>query len=153
HRDRPRPRRVRRARGRADVARTLLVDLVLRRSPVPGLRRRRHRAGRLGRPLRQPLPRPRLRGRRGRFLRRARSPGWGWGGGVIRSALPKGRTFEPAAGALRAAGARLEGLDGESRRLVLPFPDDGIEILLLKDWDLPRYVEQGVADCGVVGSD
>ncbi len=72
---------------------------------------------------------------------------------MIRVALPKGRNFETATAALRAAGAELAGLDAESRRLVLPFPADRLEILLLKDWDLPRYVEHGVADCGVVGSD
>lgn len=72
---------------------------------------------------------------------------------MIRIALPKGRNFDVAVAGLRAAGAALAGLDEQSRRLVLSFPDDGLEALLLKDWDLPRYVEQGVADCGVVGSD
>jgi ATP phosphoribosyltransferase len=72
---------------------------------------------------------------------------------MIRIALPKGRNFDTAVDALRAAGARLTGLCADSRRLVLPFAEDGVEILLLKDWDLPRYVEQGVADCGIVGSD
>ena len=72
---------------------------------------------------------------------------------MIRIALPKGRNFTTAVEALRAAGCGLAGIDGDSRRLVLPFPEDDLEILLLKDWDLPQYVEQGVADCGVVGSD
>ena len=72
---------------------------------------------------------------------------------MIRLALPKGRNFATAVDALRSAGCALAGIDVDSRRLVLPFPDVGLEILLLKDWDLPQYVEQGVADCGVVGSD
>ena len=71
----------------------------------------------------------------------------------LRVALPKGRNFASAVAALRGAGVDLPGIDVDSRRLVLDYPADGVEILLLKDWDLPRYVEQGVADCGVVGSD
>ena len=28
-----------------------------------------------------------------------------------------------------------------------------VEVLLLKDWDLPLYVEHGIVDCAIVGSD
>jgi ATP phosphoribosyltransferase len=75
---------------------------------------------------------------------------------VIRLALPKGRSLAPALAAFRAAGLPLAGVDGASRRLRFELPgegEDGVEVLLLKDWDLPLYVEHGVADCGVVGSD
>ncbi|HVT15546.1 MAG TPA: ATP phosphoribosyltransferase [Thermoanaerobaculia bacterium] len=75
---------------------------------------------------------------------------------MIRLALPKGRNLEPAVAALRAAGLGLPGLDdaGAARRsLRTAFPADELEILSLKDWDLPLYVEHGVADLGVVGSD
>jgi ATP phosphoribosyltransferase len=72
---------------------------------------------------------------------------------VIRLALPKGRTQEPALDALRAAGLRPEDPNGLGRRLRWALEQDGLEVLLLKDWDLPRYVEEGVADCGIVGSD
>ncbi len=77
---------------------------------------------------------------------------------MIRLALPKGRNLTSALAAFRAAGLELQGLErGDrgpaSRRLQLRFPEDGLEVLLLKDWDLPLYVEYGVADCGVVGSD
>ncbi|HVT57269.1 MAG TPA: ATP phosphoribosyltransferase [Thermoanaerobaculia bacterium] len=72
---------------------------------------------------------------------------------MIRLALPKGRNLEPALAAFRAAGLQLAGLDGGGRSLRTELPQDGIEVLSLKDWDLPLYVEQGVADCGVVGSD
>jgi ATP phosphoribosyltransferase len=71
----------------------------------------------------------------------------------VRLALPKGRSLGSALAALRAAGLALQGLDPEGRRLWQTFPDDGVEVLLLKDWDLPLYVERGVADLGVVGSD
>jgi ATP phosphoribosyltransferase len=73
---------------------------------------------------------------------------------MIRLALPKGRNLVTALAALRAAGLELPGVgdDGE-RRLRVRLPGEGLELLLLKGWDLPLYVEHGVADCGVVGSD
>jgi ATP phosphoribosyltransferase len=71
---------------------------------------------------------------------------------VIRLALPKGRNLEVTLAAFRAAGL-LQSYDGGGRGLLTRVPEDGIEVLSLKDWDLPLYVEHGVADCGVVGSD
>lgn len=71
---------------------------------------------------------------------------------MIRLALPKGRNLEVTLTAFRAAGL-LDGWDGSGRGLITRLPEDGIEVLSLKDWDLPLYVEHGVADCGVVGSD
>ncbi len=72
---------------------------------------------------------------------------------MIRVALPKGRNLKAALAAFRAAGLELSGLEIKDRRLQITFPDDGLEVLMLKDWDLPLYVEYGIADCGVVGSD
>jgi ATP phosphoribosyltransferase len=72
---------------------------------------------------------------------------------MIRMALPKGRNLEPAVAALRAAGLGLAGYEAGGRSLRTALPEDGVEILSLKDWDLPLYVEHGVADCGIVGSD
>ncbi len=72
---------------------------------------------------------------------------------MIRLALPKGRNLETALQAFRAAGVALADLEGKKRQLQIPFADDGVEVLLLKDWDLPVYVENGIADCGVLGSD
>ena len=71
---------------------------------------------------------------------------------MIRLALPKGRNLEVTLTAFRAAGL-LESYDGSGRGLLTALPAEGIEVLSLKDWDLPLYVEHGVADCGVVGSD
>ncbi len=72
---------------------------------------------------------------------------------MIRLALPKGRNLKIALDAFRAAGVGLDGLERGDRRLRIEFPEDDLEVLLLKDWDLPLYVEYGIADCGVVGSD
>jgi len=71
---------------------------------------------------------------------------------VIRLALPKGRNLEVALAAFRAAGL-LSGLDLGGRSLLMQLPEEGIEVLSLKDWDIPVYVEHGVADLGIVGSD
>jgi ATP phosphoribosyltransferase len=75
---------------------------------------------------------------------------------MIRLALPKGRNLEAALAAFRAAGIGLGGLGvlgGAGRSLRTRLPEEGIEVLSLKDWDLPIYVGHGVADCGIVGSD
>lgn len=72
---------------------------------------------------------------------------------MIRLALPKGRNLIAALAAFRAAGYGLEGLSENDRRLRLELPADGLEVLLLKDRDLPLYVEYGIADLGIVGSD
>lgn len=72
---------------------------------------------------------------------------------MIRLALPKGRNLGPAVAAFRRAGIELRGLDPEGRRLRQRFPDEGLEVLLLKDWDLPVYVEYGIVDWGIVGTD
>ncbi len=72
---------------------------------------------------------------------------------MIRMALPKGRNLETALAAFRAAGIELEGAGGNGRSLIWRLPDLGVEILSLKDWDLPLYVAHGIADCGIVGSD
>ncbi|MDA8016595.1 MAG: ATP phosphoribosyltransferase [Thermoanaerobaculia bacterium] len=72
-------------------------------------------------------------------------------------ALPKGRNLKIALQAFRAAGLPLDrvpgGLEEGDRRLRVDLPDAGFQILLLKDWDVPLYVEYGIADVGIVGSD
>lgn len=72
---------------------------------------------------------------------------------MIRLALPKGRNLDAALAAFRAAGIGLSGLDSAGRSLRTTLSEEGIEVLSLKDWDLPLYVSHGVADCGIVGSD
>ncbi|MBI2213110.1 MAG: ATP phosphoribosyltransferase [Acidobacteria bacterium] len=70
----------------------------------------------------------------------------------LRIALPKGRLLEPLLERLRAAGFDAPaGADLASRRLV--FDRGGFEWILVKDADVPVYVEQGAADAGVAGLD
>lgn len=72
---------------------------------------------------------------------------------MIRLALPKGRNLGPTLEALAAAGVELPGVGSKARKLWIRLPEQGYEVLLLKDWDLATYVEYGIADLGVVGSD
>lgn len=72
---------------------------------------------------------------------------------MIRFALPKGRNLETALTAFRAAGIPLNGFNTAGRSLRMQIPETGVEVLSLKDWDLPLYVGHGIADCGIVGSD
>lgn len=71
---------------------------------------------------------------------------------AMRVALPKGRLLDPLLARLGEAGFDVP-CDAElaSRRLV--FARDGIEWILVKDADVPVYVEQGAADAGIAGLD
>ena len=69
----------------------------------------------------------------------------------LRVAVGKGRLLAKALEALRAAGLDLPEPDG--RRLVVPDRLGRVELLLLKDDDVPTYVAHGGADLGIVGSD
>lgn len=78
----------------------------------------------------------------------------------VRLALGKGRNLPVALAAFRAAGLPLDGVDEAARRLIVESPSDGlavaaesIEILFLKDGDVPLYVAYGIADLGIAGSD
>ncbi len=72
---------------------------------------------------------------------------------MMRLALPKGRNMQIATAALKEAGFSLAGFDPGGRKLRMRLDEDGFEVVLLKDWDVALYVEYGIADCGVVGSD
>lgn len=65
-------------------------------------------------------------------------------------ALPKGRVMQDALRLLRAAGMRLE-LDGAER--ALRFDAGDATLIVMRNADVPTYVELGVADAGVVGKD
>ena len=66
-------------------------------------------------------------------------------------ALPKGRLLDPALELLRTLG--VDGVDGESRKLIFEHEGQGLKLLLLKPADIPAYVTYGAADLGVVGKD
>lgn len=78
--------------------------------------------------------------------------GGGAAGAALTLALPKGRLLEPLVAHADACGLGLGAvLGGAGRRLVVEA--GWLRVLLLKDADVPVYVEQGVADVGVAGLD
>ena len=73
-----------------------------------------------------------------------------YGGAGLTLALPKGRIFEEAIELLSRAGLPL-AMPEKSR--ALRFTMGGIQVLELRNQDVPVYVDLGVADFGVVGKD
>ncbi|MEJ5338689.1 MAG: ATP phosphoribosyltransferase [Aquificaceae bacterium] len=69
---------------------------------------------------------------------------------MLRIALPKGRLFEESLELFLKRGIIDRGFE-EGRRLSVRV--GGYEFLLVKPSDVPVYVENGVADLGVVGRD
>jgi ATP phosphoribosyltransferase len=68
-------------------------------------------------------------------------------------ALPKGRILDQAKPLLAAAGFDLEPGLGEIGRKLLFELSSGDRVLLVKPTDVPTYVERGVADFGIAGTD
>lgn len=70
----------------------------------------------------------------------------------LRFALPKGRLLASAIETLGRAGLPVpDSADLATRRLV--FDKDGFQWILVKDADVPVYVEHGAADVGIAGYD
>jgi ATP phosphoribosyltransferase len=72
---------------------------------------------------------------------------------VLTIALPKGRLQRPALARFAAAGLVPEEEPGASRKLIVPAQAAAARFLVLKDGDVPLYVERGAADLGVCGLD
>jgi ATP phosphoribosyltransferase len=77
---------------------------------------------------------------------------------VLTIALPKGRLQKKVLERFAAAGLSPEEEPGSSRRLIVPARPSaqhpgGARFVLLKDGDVPLYVERGTADLGVCGLD
>lgn len=70
---------------------------------------------------------------------------------MLRIAVPnKGSLSEPAAAMLSEAGYRQRR---DSRELVLPDPDNGVEFFFLRPRDIAVYVGTGTVDVGITGRD
>jgi ATP phosphoribosyltransferase len=72
---------------------------------------------------------------------------------TILIALPKGRIADELLPMLANTALALDEQAMKSRVLCIPTATPGVEALLLKGSDLPRYVAGGVAALGIVGSD
>lgn len=70
---------------------------------------------------------------------------------MIRIALPKGRLGDKVLAMFENAGYACPEIHTPSRKLV--FSTDEVSYFFVKPSDVPIYVERGVADIGVAGSD
>jgi ATP phosphoribosyltransferase len=71
---------------------------------------------------------------------------------MITIALPKGRLQKPVLERFAAAGVLPDEEPGFSRKLIIP-AGAAARFVILKDGDVPLYVERGAADLGVCGLD
>lgn len=69
---------------------------------------------------------------------------------VLRIGLPKGSLQEATFGLFRKAGYNI-GVNGRSYHLQIDDPE--LEGLLIRPQEIPRYVEDGIIDCGLTGYD
>lgn len=68
-------------------------------------------------------------------------------------ALAKGRLQDETIARLAQSGVRVVSTELESRKLMISDESGRFNLLLVKPGDVPVYVEYGVADVGVCGSD
>ena len=71
----------------------------------------------------------------------------------IKIALTKGRIEQGTIQLLEEIGINCDFLRNKKRKLVFESPYDDYEFILVKAVDVLTYVQQGVADIGIVGSD
>jgi len=72
---------------------------------------------------------------------------------MITLAVPKGRVQDEAIALFAKAGVDLSPIQDGSRRLVFELPQAGLRVLVVRDADVPTYVEHGAADLGIAGRD
>jgi ATP phosphoribosyltransferase len=70
-------------------------------------------------------------------------------------ALPRGRILDDALPLFARAGIDLGAADRAraGRRLIIPIPEHHLRVLIVRDVDVPAYVEHGAADFGISGRD
>lgn len=70
-------------------------------------------------------------------------------------ALPRGRILEEAVALFRQAGIDLSAAEKAraGRRLIIPIESANLRVLIVRDIDVPAYVEGGAADFGIAGRD
>ena len=65
-------------------------------------------------------------------------------------ALPKGRLLPEVKKLFSKIGI---DFDENSRKLIIESSEENIKIAILRTWDIPKFVNYGAADLGVVGKD
>jgi ATP phosphoribosyltransferase len=68
-------------------------------------------------------------------------------------ALPKGRVLDESIALFGKAGLDLSPIKDGSRRLSFDLPKTGLRVLVVRDADVPTYVDWGAAALGVAGRD
>ena len=70
-------------------------------------------------------------------------------------ALPRGRILEEALPLFKRAGFDLGAVEKTraGRKLIIPIPEHDMRVLIVRDADVPAYVEHGAADLGIAGRD
>lgn len=71
----------------------------------------------------------------------------------ITVALPKGRNLTPSVRLFAAVGLDFTEALSDSRRLIFTAKGGGGKAIVVRDTDIPTYVDNGAADMGVSGSD
>jgi len=74
-------------------------------------------------------------------------------GELLKVAMPKGRIYKKAVKLFHEAGFPIPEETDDTRRLIVSFPEAGMEFIMAKPVDVATYVEYGVADIGIVGKD
>lgn len=72
---------------------------------------------------------------------------------MINAALPKGRLTENITLLLAKAGHVFNGFNDNNRKLIFTDNSEKLRAFRVKPFDVPVYVERGVADIGIAGSD
>jgi ATP phosphoribosyltransferase len=74
---------------------------------------------------------------------------------VLTLALPRGRILDEALVLFKRAGFDLGAADKAraGRRLIIDVPEHEMRVLIVRDTDVPSYVEHGAADLGIAGRD
>ncbi|MFQ5900087.1 MAG: ATP phosphoribosyltransferase [Thermodesulfobacteriota bacterium] len=73
--------------------------------------------------------------------------------GYITIALPKGRILEESMRLFKGIGVNCQGILEDSRKLLWEDKHSGIKFIMVRDKDVPTYVEYGAADMGIAGKD
>jgi ATP phosphoribosyltransferase len=75
--------------------------------------------------------------------------------GILTLALPAGRIREEAIALFGKAGFDLSAASASraGRRLLIAIEEEQLRVLIVRDTDVPAYVEYGAADLGIAGRD
>ena len=72
---------------------------------------------------------------------------------TITIAIPKGRLMSECMKLFFSIGLAVKESPDRSRKLLFPSEDGSVRFLIVRDKDLPTYVEYGAADMGIAGKD